>query len=90
MALSIPAPATAAAKAGAKCQKVGVQSVVGTKTFTCIKSGKKLIWLESNNKQSLPTQQILALTINLLLQVEVIQELLPNGRQWRGNISATE
>ena len=44
MALSIPAPATAAAKAGAKCQKVGVQSVVGTKTFTCIKSGKKLVW----------------------------------------------
>ena len=43
MALSIPAPATAAAKAGAKCQKVGVQSVVGTKTFTCIKSGKKLV-----------------------------------------------
>jgi hypothetical protein len=34
----------AAAKAGAKCSKVGVKSVVGTKTFTCIKSGTKLIW----------------------------------------------
>ena len=34
----------AAAKAGAKCQKVGVKSVVGAKTFTCIKSGKKLVW----------------------------------------------
>jgi hypothetical protein len=34
----------AAAKAGAKCQKVDIKSVVGAKTFTCIKSGKKLVW----------------------------------------------
>lgn len=34
----------AAAKAGAKCSKVGSKSVVGSKTFTCIKSGNKLIW----------------------------------------------
>jgi len=37
-------PANAAAKAGAKCSKIGVKSVVGAKTFTCIKSGTKLIW----------------------------------------------
>jgi hypothetical protein len=34
----------AAAKSGAKCSKVGSKSVVGAKTFTCIKSGTKLIW----------------------------------------------
>ena len=34
----------AATKAGAKCSKVGSKSVVGAKTFTCIKSGKKLVW----------------------------------------------
>ena len=34
----------AATKAGAKCTKVGSKSVVGAKTFTCIKSGKKLVW----------------------------------------------
>jgi hypothetical protein len=34
----------AATKAGAKCSKVGSKSVVGAKTFTCIKSGTKLIW----------------------------------------------
>ena len=34
----------AAAKAGAKCAKVGSKSVVGSKTFTCIKSGNKLVW----------------------------------------------
>jgi hypothetical protein len=36
--------ANAAAKAGAKCTKVGSKSVVGAKTFTCMKSGTKLIW----------------------------------------------
>jgi len=34
----------AAAKAGAKSPKVGGKSVVGAITFTCIKSGKKLVW----------------------------------------------
>ena len=54
-------PSHAAAKAGAKCQKVGIQSVVGTKTFTCIKSGKKLVWnkgvlisTKTPNKTTLP------------------------------------
>jgi hypothetical protein len=37
-------PANAAAKAGAKCNKAGIISVASGKTFTCIKSGKKLIW----------------------------------------------
>jgi len=37
-------PANAAVKAGAKCIKVGSTSVVSKKTYTCIKSGKKLVW----------------------------------------------
>jgi len=37
-------PVNASAKAGAKCTKLGNKSVVGTKTFTCIKSGRKLVW----------------------------------------------
>ena len=37
-------PASAAVKAGDKCTKVGIKSVVGSKTFTCIKSGSKLVW----------------------------------------------
>jgi M6 family metalloprotease-like protein len=37
-------PANALAKAGTKCTKVGSKSIVGNKTFTCIKSGKKLAW----------------------------------------------
>ena len=38
----------AATKAGPKCSKVGSKSVVGAKTFTCIKSGNKLVWDKGN------------------------------------------
>jgi M6 family metalloprotease-like protein len=34
----------ATAKAGSTCSKAGITSVASGKTFTCIKSGKKLIW----------------------------------------------
>jgi hypothetical protein len=37
-------PANAAAKAGAKCTKAGNVEVVKDKSYTCVKSGKKLIW----------------------------------------------
>ena len=37
-------PLSAAVKAGAPCAKVGAKSVAVGKTYTCIKSGKKLIW----------------------------------------------
>ncbi len=36
--------ANAAAKAGGACTKAGLTSVTSGKTFTCIKSGKKLVW----------------------------------------------
>ena len=34
----------AAAKAGASCPKAKATQIVGSKKFTCVKSGKKLIW----------------------------------------------
>ena len=34
----------ATAKAGATCTKLKATKVVGTKKFTCVKSGKKLVW----------------------------------------------
>lgn len=37
-------PAQAAAKAGASCKKAGSTEAVGSKKFTCVKSGKKLVW----------------------------------------------
>jgi hypothetical protein len=44
IALSPQISANAATKAGGACTKAGITSVVSGKTFTCIKSGKKLVW----------------------------------------------
>jgi hypothetical protein len=45
-------PANAAAKAGAKCTKAGITSVAAGKTFTCVKSGKKLVWNKGVTKST--------------------------------------
>lgn len=37
-------PAHATAKTGLTCKKVGMTEVVGAYKYTCIKSGKKLVW----------------------------------------------
>jgi len=37
-------PATAAVKAGSACAKAGSTSTAAGKKFTCVKSGKKLVW----------------------------------------------
>ena len=37
-------PANAAAKPGAKCTKAGITEVVKDKSYTCIKTGNKLVW----------------------------------------------
>ena len=44
LALSMMPTASAAVKAGAACSKAGKTSVASGKTFTCTKSGKKLVW----------------------------------------------
>ena len=45
-------PANAVAKAGAKCAKAGNTEVVKGKSYTCVKSGKKLVWDKGNTKPS--------------------------------------
>jgi polyhydroxybutyrate depolymerase len=47
-------PASAATKAGASCKTLGITSVVSGKTFTCNKSGKKLVW-DSGKQSSIDT-----------------------------------
>lgn len=42
--VALATPVSAAVKTGAKCSKAGISSVASNKTFTCIKSGKKLVW----------------------------------------------
>jgi M6 family metalloprotease-like protein len=43
-------PVNAAVKAGAACTKAGITSVDSSKTYTCIKSGKKLVWNKGVSK----------------------------------------
>ena len=40
----VPTSANAVVKTGSACTKLGAKTVVGGKTYTCIKSGKKLVW----------------------------------------------
>ncbi len=62
----------AAAKAGAKCSKVGSKSVVGAKTFTCIKSGTKLIW-DKGVKTTATTKQ----SVQLVSYANMKKSMLP-------------
>ena len=41
---ALAVPASAAVKAGAACSKAGLVNTSAGKKFTCIKSGKKLVW----------------------------------------------
>lgn len=43
-ALLVPMNATAAIKPGTSCKKLGQTSIDTGKKFTCVKSGKKLVW----------------------------------------------
>lgn len=42
--LIVPTASSAAIKAGESCTKVGATTIQSNKKFTCVKSGKKLIW----------------------------------------------
>lgn len=44
LVLMLPLPAHAAVKPGAPCKKVGQTSISKNIKYTCIKSGKKLVW----------------------------------------------
>jgi hypothetical protein len=57
VSLLIPSvPVNAAIKAGGACPKVGMKSVASGKTFTCVKSGKKLSWNKGVAKSKKPSQ----------------------------------
>ena len=44
VAATLSPNASAAIKAGSPCTKLGLKSVSGGKSYTCVKSGKKLLW----------------------------------------------
>lgn len=61
--LSTPlTPVNAVVKAGAKCAKAGNTEVVKGKSYTCIKSGKKLVWSKGIPLSKLPLVQAIDLS----------------------------
>ena len=50
----LPVQASAAVKAGSTCSKAGVTTNIGDFKFTCIKSGKKLLWSSGVKKTGIP------------------------------------
>ena len=52
LGISLATPAGAAITAGGKCTNVGEEKISKGKTLICTKSGTKLLWQESKNKQS--------------------------------------
>jgi len=70
LSLAISFPLTtvnAAAKAGAKCAKAGNTEVVKGKSYTCIKSGRKLVW-----DKGVTTKQVVTSTPNIPNQARAI------------------
>jgi hypothetical protein len=53
--VSSPLQASAAAKAGATCTKAGAISTVNGIKYTCVKSGKKLVWNKGVKVVAAPT-----------------------------------
>ena len=45
-------PASAVVKAGSACKKAGITSIASSKTYTCVKSGKKLVWDKGVSKST--------------------------------------
>lgn len=53
LSLSLPLiPVNAAVKAGSSCKTAGITTTASGKTYTCIKSGKKLVWEISRKNQN--------------------------------------
>jgi hypothetical protein len=66
-------PATAAVKAGATCSKAGSTNNSGGKKFTCVKSGKKLVW----NKGVAVTKPAVAPSPSPSNATEPVKEIVP-------------
>ena len=63
--ISCPINANGAAKAGVSCPKKGQVEVVGTKKFTCVVVGKKLIWNKGINTAPKKSEPIPGLDLTL-------------------------
>jgi hypothetical protein len=85
--------ANAAVKAGSACKKAGITSTASSKTYTCIKSGKKLVWNKGvSTKSASPTAPASTSCPTPLLQTPVdlskVTSILYPGQERGGNYKA--
>jgi len=80
----LPFPAIAAVKAGTACAKVGISSTTAGKKFTCINSGKKLIWnkgVEVVKPTLTPTSTATPISTQTPTSTKFVPPTLPNSFQ---------
>ena len=81
------APAFSATIAGTKCTKVGATKTDSTKKYTCVKSGKKLIWNQgvaisaSSSTTSAAVQKQLGARMAIVSGVQLLADKLWNNSQ---------
>jgi hypothetical protein len=85
--------ANAAVKAGSACKKAGITSTASSKTYTCIKSGNKLVWNKGvSTKSASPTAPTSSSCPTPLLQTPVdlskVTSILYPGQERGGNYKA--
>lgn len=72
-------PVNASVKTGSSCKNAGITSVVSGKTYTCIKSGKKLIWNSGVLIPSTGNQKLSKYEQTKLKAYESIRKAADNG-----------
>jgi hypothetical protein len=76
--LGSPMAQAASAKAGAACSKAGSTQVVSGKKFTCVKSGKKLVWNKGVAVVAKPAPTAPVLTLDSLDKEWTLKVALAN------------
>jgi len=76
-------PVNAVAKAGAKCNKAGITEVVKDKSYTCVKTGKKLAWNKGVKAETTTKQSVQSLFYERFKKTE--SKGLKMFDEWRSN-----
>jgi dihydropteroate synthase len=87
LTVSIPlVPVRAAVKAGGSCAKAGIISFASSKTYTCIKSGKKLVWDKGVSKSTAVAPVDIPISIDTT-RAEVAKKAVEAGADLVNDIS---
>lgn len=81
LSIAITTPANSAIKFGSACKKIGAKTTSGGTKFTCIKSGKKLIWSDWVVTPSLPVPKPLPTSSKNHAPINSFQDLVSNYKE---------